>query len=1657
MNIPSNGAVTFIGKGRGYYSHVSADKASYATIFDVATEVDFADNSWNITSKNTMQCKQENGASICETKADSLNFATAANLFYANNQLGGDVSLIADSSFTGTVDARFYGGRAQELGGIFAMRDETGAYYYGTFGGERGKVESPSVINKTIIDESATLPDNITISTDHNASLTAVAGATGTNSITMNALTAYRDDGIIYTRAPNRNWDRADKAPTVSIVRLTGGAASLTFNGDGDISAVTAYTDAGSADATADRSAIFGFTSNYMAYIALNAEREYSDFNNNSPALSDKTYIRTGIMLAGIETADSTIPLAEIREFKGKGRGTYGSLITSYATIFDVTATVNFGADNVDITTSLTACTGSCDNVIVPTYLNFNTGKISYTGNNINADAINAGGLEGTLDARFYGNKTWELGGTFALAGNSNYYYGAFGGEREGVTAPSVFNQTIASESVTLPNDVTISTDYTSLTDVADASGTNSITMKALSTYKDDAIIYTRAPKRAWSTHADKAPVTSIVRLAGGAASLTFDGDGNISAVTAYTDAGSADATADRSEFFGFASNYMAYIGWDLEKQQSALDDNSPALTDKTYSRTGGMLAGIETADAFILATGNIAPIITFTGKGRGQYYSTTANDTTYFDVIADVNFVDREVSVNGTNTCTNSSDCENSLLPHLNFTGNLSYDAGTNILTGNDWETAGDTANNIAKLSGTADARFYGSLVQELGGTFSLSNANAGYISWFGGLRHDYISISETLTTDAVIDGDTVPTIFNANGLTGFNDEARKGNGAGTTGNVLKATAVQITKNNINNIDRTITNDKITGAVVEFVYDSDGDFVRGDDNLIFYFADKRYRTTDGYGEDGDYIRDNTPDAGDADTPNAFHLRRNSYYFGFVPAYMALVDWRLNETAYDAYGFAITGFETNNIPTSGTHVIFTGKGQGHYYYSASANTNIYFNVTANANFATRKVGLSSTNTCSSANSYYCAQASYQLHHLNFTGNLSYAAGTNNISGNIETAGDADNAKLSGTADARFYGTNAQELGGTFSLSNANAGYISWFGAEKNYAISSATLTTDAVIGGDTVPTSFNANSLTSFNDEARKSNGAGTTGNVLKATAVQITRNTNDKTIIHDKITGAVAEFDYDADGAFNGLRFYFADKKYRTTNGRGSQDRISDSSPDAGDADAPVYFRLNKAAFGFTVNYMGLFSWGLDELSYDAIGYALAGFETSNIPTTGTNVSFTGKGAGYYYFATDNDNVYFDVTANVNFGARNVVLSSTNTFSDSDDHQEIYQRNHLNFTGTLNYTAGTNNISGAIATAGDATNIKLTGTADARFYGTGSNEASELGGTFSLTNDDAGYVGWFGVEKLYAISSETLATDAMIGGDTVPTTFNSNNLTSFNDEARKGNGAGTTGNALQVATAVQITRNNTDKTIISNKITGAVVEFAYDSYGAFAGGYNGLIFYFADKKYNTTSDDYGEQDSLQGSSPSAGNHDASGYVNLNKHIYVFGFTPAYMARVEWDFFNRTTYTNYSASGFAITGFETATIPTTGTAASFTGKGEGRYYDTSNSNSLSFNVTANVNFATRNVALSSTNTCTHNYDCQNTLLPHLNFTGTLSYAAGTNNISGTIETAGNATNTKLTGTADARFYGPATEELGGTFTLSNANSGYVGWFGAQRD
>jgi len=93
----------------------------------------------------------------------------------------------------------------------------------------------------------------------------------------------------------------------------------------------------------------------------------------------------------------------------------------------------------------------------------------------------------------------------------------------------------------------------------------------------------------------------------------------------------------------------------------------------------------------------------------------------------------------------------------------------------------------------------------------------------------------------------------------------------------------------------------------------------------------------------------------------------------------------------------------------------------------------------------------------------------------------------------------------------------------------------------------------------------------------------------------------------------------------------------------------------------------------------------------------------------------------------------------------------------------------------------------------------------------------------------------------------------------------------------------------------------------------------------------------------------------------------------------------------------------------------------------------------------------NVNFASRSAVFASADWTRYN----DQVVAGTALSGVLTYAAGTNALSGTLTTA----NGSLSGPAVGQFYGPAAEELGGAFSLTSTTTSQdhvVGGFGAKR-
>ncbi|MCH9844630.1 MAG: transferrin-binding protein-like solute binding protein [Alphaproteobacteria bacterium] len=477
----------------------------------------------------------------------------------------------------------------------------------------------------------------------------------------------------------------------------------------------------------------------------------------------------------------------------------------------------------------------------------------------------------------------------------------------------------------------------------------------------------------------------------------------------------------------------------------------------------------------------------------------------------------------------------------------------------------------------------------------------------------------------------------------------------------------------------------------------------------------------------------------------------NRYFYSAINAqndfgadYMVNINWYLGEdlsetattdtvSGYD--GYMVAGFETagNNIPRH--HMVaFKGVGLGNYLTPSSYRAPS-FNVTANVNFSTRMVALATTNTgyCNEYDSEYNCTGFTFLNDIDFSATLSYAPNTNSISGNIAVDG------MNGTADARFYGGAVEELGGTFYMTNgANNYYYGYFGAKRDYR------------------------SLTEASDVAE--NSSFEKNFVLKAVGLQtvftVTANSDNTTtnsVAITEITGnPITSLTFD--GGFGDI----VSTSIEIGEQIHSLDDYSNSSAFAfGGVTTPsndsnnlytlrLFSTSDDDSFNFISNYMvgNIWTYHPDNDS-DATtttfytGAMIAGFETdgSHIPTGTGTVVFKGTGLGYHQNnGTDGlEGAHFDVKADVDFSARNIGLTTSNTYYDDDDDNPVTLP-ALNFTSTLTYDTNTNNITGNVTANG------MSGTANARFYGTGDNVAEELGGTFYMTaNADTYYYGYFG------------------------------------------------------------------------------------------------------------------------------------------------------------------------------------------------------------------------------------------------------------------------------------------------------------------------
>jgi len=165
-----------------------------------------------------------------------------------------------------------------------------------------------------------------------------------------------------------------------------------------------------------------------------------------------------------------------------------------------------------------------------------------------------------------------------------------------------------------------------------------------------------------------------------------------------------------------------------------------------------------------------------------------------------------------------------------------------------------------------------------------------------------------------------------------------------------------------------------------------------------------------------------------------------------------------------------------------------------------------------------------------------------------------------------------------------------------------------------------------------------------------------------------------------------------------------------------------------------PIAVGWNYQTFGIWADSPTATTWIAGAIS---VGYPTP---ASAVPTTG-NATFTGIAAGFY---VDSTGALFgtaaSMTANADFTNRSIGFATSNTQVADVNGTTIGPNLGLNLSGTLTYSAGTNQFSGAVNTA-DTT---LSGSATGRFYGP---SAQEIGGTYGLsaTSGVSGMLGAFG------------------------------------------------------------------------------------------------------------------------------------------------------------------------------------------------------------------------------------------------------------------------------------------------------------------------
>lgn len=162
--------------------------------------------------------------------------------------------------------------------------------------------------------------------------------------------------------------------------------------------------------------------------------------------------------------------------------------------------------------------------------------------------------------------------------------------------------------------------------------------------------------------------------------------------------------------------------------------------------------------------------------------------------------------------------------------------------------------------------------------------------------------------------------------------------------------------------------------------------------------------------------------------------------------YQSFGVWLKDLTATSFQAGAISVGEltpASGLPIGLTNAQFTGHAGGFYVDGAGSQFITDAQMNAVVNFADRNINFSTTGTLLTHPSTFVHTPNSNL---DLTGNWTYGSGTSQFSGTVRT----QDSTLSGNATGRFYGPNAEEIGGVYGLTSATdrSRMIGGFGGKR---------------------------------------------------------------------------------------------------------------------------------------------------------------------------------------------------------------------------------------------------------------------------------------------------------------------------------------------------------------------------------------------------------------------------------------------------------------------------------------------------------------------------------------------------------------------------------------------------------------------------------